>query len=226
MNRFLIVDDHPLFRDALSGALQRSYPVVDIIEATTIKEALSQLRENENVDLALLDLRIPGVQGFEGLLEIRTHHPRLPIAIVSGQEDGRTISQALSYGVAGFISKSMRQTELASAIRDILDGAVSVPASYQPPSAEDLAEQENDVDTACITERVASLTPQQLRVLQMLRQGKLNKQIAFELQVGETTVKAHVSEILRKLRVYSRTQAVIEVSKLDTAELSRMQMHS
>ncbi|MBX3570789.1 MAG: response regulator transcription factor [Mesorhizobium sp.] len=214
--RFLIVDDHPLFREALHSAVSMAYPKVETIEATTVADALEVLKGGAPFDLALLDLNIPGVQGFDGLLQIRTSHPRLPVVIVSGHEDNRIISQALSYGAAGFIPKSSRKADLASAIRDVMEGAVYVPQSYQPqPGAA------RDEDRSELMRRLSTLTPQQMRVLTMLRQGLLNKQIAYELQVGETTVKAHVSEILRKLHVYSRTQAVIEVSRLDQADLFR-----
>jgi DNA-binding NarL/FixJ family response regulator len=216
--RFLIVDDHPLFREALHSALRTAYPDVDTAEARTIAEALTHLAAPVPFDLALLDLNMPDVQGFEGLLQLRTRHPRLPIVVVSGHEEPRVIAEALSYGAAGFIPKSVRKADLAEAIRSVMDGAVYVPDTYraQPTDPE-------SADRAEMVKRLSTLTPQQLRVLQMLRQGLLNKQIAFELQVGETTVKAHVSEILRKLNVYSRTQAVIEVSKLDNADLFRDQ---
>lgn len=216
--RFLIIDDHPLFREALHSAVQMTYPDADTVEARTVTEALELLEGPRPFDLALLDLNIPGVQGFEGLLQLRTRYPRLPIVVVSGHEEPKIISEALSYGAAGFIPKSVRKADLADAIRSVMEGAVYVPENYggQAPDAE-------SADRAEMVRRLATLTPQQLRVLQMLRQGLLNKQIAYELQVGETTVKAHVSEILRKLNVYSRTQAVIEVSKLDNAELFREQ---
>lgn len=216
--RFLIIDDHPLFREALHSAVQMAYPEVDTVEARSITEAMDLLADATPFDLALLDLSMPDVHGFDGLLQLRTRHPRLPVVIVSGHEDAKIISEALSYGAAGFIPKSARKDDLASAIRSIMDGAIYVPQNYQspPPDAE-------RADRADMVQRLAKLTPQQLRVLQMLRQGMLNKQIAYELQVGETTVKAHVSEILRKLNVYSRTQAVIEVSKLDHADLFREQ---
>jgi len=218
VTRFLIVDDHPLFREALQIAVQMAYPDVVTVEARTVTEALDILARQQPFDLALLDLNIPGVHGFEGLLQIRTRHPRLPVVVVSGHEEPRIIAEALSYGAAGFIPKSVRKDELAGAIRSVMEGAVYVPESFggPPPSAE-------RSDRSELMARLAKLTPQQLRVLQMLKQGLLNKQIAYELQVGETTVKAHVSEILRKLNVYSRTQAVIEVSKLDNADLFRDQ---
>ncbi|MCB1427432.1 MAG: response regulator transcription factor, partial [Notoacmeibacter sp.] len=204
------------FREALHSALKSVYPEAEALEARTIAEAQDILAQSSSFDLALLDLNIPGIQGFEGLLQIRTAWPRLPVVVVSGHEDNRIIREALSYGVAGFIPKSVRKADLAAAISEVMDGAVYVPASYEAGPA-----NEESQDRAELVKRLATLTPQQLRVLQMLRQGLLNKQIAYELQVGETTVKAHVSEILRKLSVYSRTQAVIEVSKLDGSELFR-----
>ncbi|MFA6154358.1 response regulator [Mesorhizobium sp.] len=216
--RFLIIDDHPLFREALHSAVRMAYPEVDTVEARSITEALDLLAGIKPFDLALLDLSMPDVHGFEGLLQLRTRYPRLPVVIVSGHEEPKIISEALSYGAAGFIPKSSRKSDLANAIRSVMEGAIYVPETYegQPPDAK-------STDRADMVQRLSTLTPQQLRVLQMLRQGLLNKQIAYELQVGETTVKAHVSEILRKLNVYSRTQAVIEVSKLDNAELFRDQ---
>jgi len=206
---FLIVDDHPLFLNAIRSAIHSGYPAAEIVEAASIAAAREQINTNEPFDLVLLDLSLPGTTGFEGLLELRTHHPKLPVVIVSGHEDPRIIHEAMTYGAAGYISKSVRQPELSAAIGEVMNGNVCLPKGYEPPSSE---EAQHDADLA---RRMSSLTPQQLRVLQMLRQGMLNKQIAYELRVGETTVKAHVSEILRKLNVSSRTQAVIEVAKID-----------
>lgn len=217
--RFLIIDDHPLFREALHSAVRMAYPDVDTVEARSIAEAIDLLAGPKPFDLALLDLNMPGVNGFEGLLQLRTRYPRLPVVVVSGHEEPKIISEALSYGAAGFIPKSVRKSDLADAIRSVMEGAIHVPENYGGVPAPD----SDSADRAEMVQRLSKLTPQQLRVLQMLRQGLLNKQIAYELQVGETTVKAHVSEILRKLNVYSRTQAVIEVSKLDNAELFREQ---
>lgn len=207
---FLIVDDHPLFREALRLAIETAYPDAVIQEGSSIKAAKEALGGN-SFDLVLLDLSMPGTKGFDGLLEIRTLNPKQPIVIVSGLEDPRIIHEAMTYGAAGFISKSVRKPELSEAIRDVMNGLVYLPRGYEPPRAE----TGGDRKTTDLATRLGTLTPQQLRVLQMLRQGMLNKQIAFELDVGETTVKAHVSEILRKLNVASRTQAVIEVARID-----------
>ena len=215
MARFLIVDDHPLFREALNSALAIGDPHVATVDAADFAGALDILRDDKDFDLILLDLAIPGVSGFEGLLRIRSLFPRLPVVIISGHEDSRVISEAMSYGAAGFVPKSVRKQELSDAIRRVMDGAIYVPDFYEPPE-----EKAEDLDRKAMIARLSTLTPQQLKVLQMLREGLLNKQIAYELGVGETTIKAHVSEILRKLNVYSRTQAVIEVTKLDVADLN------
>lgn len=209
MTRFLIVDDHPLFREALQSVIRRDWPDAEIREADSIEAAEALLGGGLVVDLALLDLSMPDARGFDGLLRIRTGFPRLPIVVVSGMEDGRIVREALSYGVAGFIPKSVRREELGRAIGEVMAGNVYVPEGIPPAPPEPSTERPD------LASKLKTLTPQQIRVLKMLRQGLLNKQIAFELAVGETTVKAHVSEILRKLGVYSRTQAVIEASKID-----------
>ncbi len=215
MARFLIIDDHPLFREALLSAVLMTYPDAEALEARSVDEALAHLSANPAFDLAMLDLNMPGIHGFEGLRELRTQHPRLPVVIVSGHEEPAIISEALSYGVAGFIPKSAKKVELAAAVHEIMNGSVFVPPGYDRPHSG------TDGGKTALIARLASLTPQQLRVLLMLKQGLLNKQIAFELKVGETTIKAHVSEILRKLNVFSRTQAVIEAGRLDAKDMFR-----
>jgi DNA-binding NarL/FixJ family response regulator len=208
--RFLIVDDHPLFREALQLAIQSAYPQAEIVEASSIAAAREALADEQPFDLLLLDLSMPGTRGFDGLIELRASRPKQPILVVSAHEDPRIVHEAMVCGAAGYISKSVKKGDLAEAIQDVMAGLVVLPKGYEPPLAEGGPSREAD-----LAARVASLTRQQLRVLQMVRQGMLNKQIAHELGVGETTIKAHVSEIMRKLNVVSRTQAVIEVSRLD-----------
>jgi len=203
---FLVVDDHPLFLEALKHVLHGAYPD----EATSITSTHTAFESQQKFDLVLLDLSLPGTNGLDGLLELRTRYPKQPIVIVSALEDPRIVHEVMTCGAAGYISKSTRSAELRIAIRDVLAGNLVLPNGYQPVQTNALP-----TSTSVLTQRLATLTPQQVRVLQMLRQGLLNKQIAYELSVGETTVKAHVSEILRKLRVSSRTQAVIEVAKTD-----------
>ena len=208
MMAILIVDDHPLFVEALKLVIQGAFPEASVSEATSIKSARAILDKGDPFDLVLLDLSMPGTRGLDGLIELRSRHPKLPIVVVSALEDPRIIHEVMTCGAAGFISKSMRGSELGLAIQSVMDGVVVLPKGYQPP-------RPDAPGISDLTAQLATLTPQQVRVLQMLRQGLLNKQIAFDLGVGETTVKAHVSEILRKLRVSSRTQAVIEASKID-----------
>lgn len=202
----LIVDDHPLFREALASAIRLAYPDAVLDEADGIAPACAVLTANRGIDLTLLDLAMQGVAGFDGLVTIRTRFPRVPILVVSGHEDPRIMREALHHGAAGFVPKAVDKATLTRAIADVLGGGLSVPP--------ELARAGPSVKSP-LAARIARLTPQQLRVLTMIRQGKLNKQIAHELGVGDSTVKAHVSEILRKLEVISRTQIVIETALLD-----------
>ncbi len=204
---FLVVDDHPLFLDAMKLAIHTAFPMAEISEADSLSSACEAIDNGGSFDLVLLDLNMPGTRGFDGLLEIRARYPKLPVVIVSAIDEAETIHRAMTCGASGYISKAVRKPELAAAIQGVMNGEVCLPAGYAPP---DSAGDEN----AGILSKLRQLTPQQLRVLDMLKQGLLNKQIAHELSVGETTVKAHVSEVLRKLGVASRTQAVIEVSKV------------
>ena len=204
----LIVDDHPLFIEALELVVQGTFPDASVSKATSIDAARAILDKQGSFDLVLLDLSMPGTRGLEGVIELRTRYPKLPVVVVSALEDPRIIHEVMQCGAAGFISKSSRGADLGRALEDVMSGSVVLPKGYQPPAA-------SGSGASDLASRIATLTPQQVRVLHMLRQGLLNKQIAFDLGVGETTVKAHVSEILRKLKVASRTQAVIEAAKID-----------
>jgi DNA-binding NarL/FixJ family response regulator len=208
----IIVDDHPLFRDALKAALSGLSENLRISEAGSLAEVTHSLVKSADCDLILLDLKMPGVQGFAGLAYLRAQHPEVPVAIVSGQEEAAIIRRALALGASGFIPKSMASGTMRSAVKAILAGQI-----WAPAIALEATLQDRELDD--LSKRLATLTPQQLRVLMMLRAGLLNKQIAHELDVSEATVKAHVSAILLKLNVDSRTQAVIAASKLD-GELS------
>lgn len=213
MSRFLIIDDHPLFREALQSAVSSLFPSAEIFEATMIAAAVEMIAaEPDGFDLVLLDLALPGTSGFEGLIELRRRFPQLPVMIVSSLEDRSIVQQALSLGASGFVPKSAKKAEIAAALTAVMHGAIYLPSGL--PETAGLPNSQADV-----LERLATLTPQQFRVLQMLRQGLLNKQIAYELAVSETTVKAHVTEVLRKLGVNSRTQAVIEMGKIDFDKL-------
>ncbi|WP_375464710.1 response regulator [uncultured Methylobacterium sp.] len=209
--QFLIVDDHPLFRDALAGAVGPAYPDAVLRQADGIGSACALLAAHPGIDLTLLDLSLQGVAGLDGLVTIRNRFPRVPILVVSGHDDPRIMREVLHHGAAGFVPKAVDRAALTRAIADVLAGALAIPAGLGEPAFP----RARPSGKLPLPERIARLTPQQLRVMMMIRQGKLNKQIAHELQVGDSTVKAHVSEILRKLEVISRTQVVIDTAALD-----------
>ncbi len=216
MARFLIVDDHPLFREALSSALKTVDAEADIFEATSIEGALDVLDAHDDFELALLDLSLPGTSGFSGLIRLRTTHPKLPILIVSGHEEPAVVREALGLGVAGYVPKSTSKKRLAEAIAKALAGDV-----YEPELPRSAPFESRPPDEQRVLQRLRDLTPQQLAVLELVREGLQNKAIAHELKLAETTVKAHVSEVLRKLGVVSRTRAVIEVAKIDFEALKK-----
>jgi DNA-binding NarL/FixJ family response regulator len=208
--RFIIVDDHPLFRGALSQALGAAFDNSEILEAGSLDELTERLASAGEVDLILLDLTMPGVHGVSGLLYLRAQHPEVPVVIVSASDDAGTIRHCLDCGASGFIPKSQPVERIREAIRKIMDGEV-----WLPPDV-DLSNLPAGESVELVS-RLSTLTPQQVRVLMMLGEGLLNKQIAFKLGVSEATIKAHVSAILQKLGVDSRTQAVIAINKIGGA---------
>lgn len=205
--RVIIVDDHPLFRNALKLALTAAFPAMKIDEAGSLDQVNTLLDRDSDYDLVCLDLKMPGVQGFSGLVYLRAQFPAVPIVVVSGSEEPQIIRRALDLGASGFIPKSTPADSLKRAFELLLAGEVYAPA-HAATTARD-----REVDD--LAKRLATLTPQQVRVLMMLREGLLNKQIAYQLNVSEATIKAHVSAILQKLNVDSRTQAVIAAGKID-----------
>jgi DNA-binding NarL/FixJ family response regulator len=209
--RLLIADDHPLFRGALREAVAGLLDRVDIAEAGTFDEVAGLLDRGGEVDLILLDLKMPGVRGFSGLMYMRAQYPSVPVIVVSANDDPAAIRRCMGFGASGFIPKTLGVEAMRSAIRRVLDGGV-----WTPPDV-DLAAGA-DAETGGLMARMATLTPQQVRVLMMLSEGLLNKQIAFQLGVSEATVKAHVSAILQKLGVESRTQAVIAAAKIEAGQ--------
>jgi DNA-binding NarL/FixJ family response regulator len=211
LHHFLIADDHPLFRGALREAVSGVFERADIGEAGTFEEVTEFLERGGDVDLVLLDLRMPGVRGFSGLMYLRAQYPGLPIVVVSANDDPAVIRRCMEFGASGFIPKTLGVEALRRAIGRVLQGEV-----WTPPDV-DLT-RGTDADGAATIARLSTLTPQQVRVLMMLSGGLLNKQIAYELGVSEATVKAHVSAILQKLGVESRTQAVIAAGKIEAGQ--------
>lgn len=209
--RFIIADDHPLFRDALKMAVSGKFTTAEVLEAAIFDDVAAHLEQDDDVDLVLLDLNMPGVRGFSGLMYLRAQYAHVPVVVVSATESPVVIQRCLDFGASGFIPKSLSQDDMRNAISDVLAGKTTLPKDFTPGEHK---ESENEELLA----RLASLTPQQVRVLMMLSEGLLNKQIAYELEVSEATVKAHVSAILQKLNVESRTQAVIVANKIEVAE--------
>ena len=206
--RLLIADDHPLFRGALREAVNGLLQQADIAEAGTFDEVAELLEQGGEVDLVLLDLRMPGARGFSGLMYLRAQYPSVPVIVVSANDDPAAIRRCMEFGASGFIPKTVGVDSMRTAISRVLKGGV-----WTPPDV-DLTTG-SDAETAELMARMATLTPQQVRVLMMLSEGLLNKQIAYQLSVSEATVKAHVSAILQKLGVESRTQAVIAAAKIE-----------
>jgi DNA-binding NarL/FixJ family response regulator len=214
VTRFLIVEDHPLFCEALELALRMAAPDADILQASSIDEAIDALSSVGGIDLILLDLSTPGTTGLSGVIRIRKAFPRNPIVVVSAHQDPQIVASALSLGISGYIPKSSSKQELAHSIAKALRGSICLPKSYRAITRRHRGPAQE------LLKRLHDLTPQQLRVLEMLRRGLQNKQIAYELKISETTVKVHVSDILRKLNVLSRTRAIVEMSKIDFANLA------
>lgn len=207
MPTLLIADDHPLFREALRGAIQRMLPGVQLFEADSVEALYAMADANPDADLLLMDLNMPGAQGFNALVHMRALHPQLPVVMVSAREEPTVMRRALDHGALGFIPKSADSDTIGAALATVLDGERWVPTGAENVPAIDREERE-------IAQRLRDLTPQQFRVLQMLGAGRLNKQIAYDLNVSEATIKAHVTAILRKLGVTNRTQAVLMAGRL------------
>lgn len=206
-HKFVIADDHPLFRGALKQAIAGLADVSSVLEAGDFESVKAIVAAHEDIDIVLLDLSMPGASGLSGLISLRGIHATVPVVIISAHDDPETIRRALELGASGFISKSASMDEIRDAVESVLSGEISAPADI------DLG-VERDPEISDLIKRLQSLTPQQTRVLGMLAEGLLNKQIAYELGVSEATIKAHVSAILQKLGVDSRTQAVILLSKI------------
>lgn len=199
----LIADDHPLFRAALKQAVESTLPNAYIVEAASMAELETAVEDEPDADLALLDLHMPGASGFSSLAWMRSQHPQIPVIVVSAQDDSTTIRRALDFDASGFLSKSTPLDAIRDAIAEVLNGETVFPEMG-----------EEDTGDAELAAKLATLTPQQFRVFMRLANGSLNKQIAYELNVSEATIKAHMTAILRKLGLYSRTQAAVLAHQL------------
>ena len=206
MERLLIADDHPLVRDGLRTVVEGAFPNCMIREATSLAEAMTAVEEEAELDLVLLDVTMPGTTGTAGLVALRQRFPTIPILLISAVSDRDLVNAALAAGAAGFVSKSAKRDAIVAAIRAVLAGEIVAPPEFLGAGYGD--------DHGEVWKRIDLLTAQQRRVLAELASGKLNKQIAYDLDISMRTVKAHVSAILLKLNVASRTQAVIMAEKV------------
>lgn len=205
----LIADDHPLFRDALQRAVLSAMPEASVHSADSVHSLLALVEQYPEADLLLLDLHMPGARGYSALAHIRGQFPGLPTIVVSGHEEAQVARRALAHGASAYIPKSSSGEDIVQAIRTVLDGDVWLPPALLSDAGSGLKDDEAEIAT-----RVASLTPQQFRVLTMIAEGLLNKQIAYDLGVSEATVKAHMTAIMRKLGVNNRTQVALAASQL------------
>ena len=200
--QLLIADDHPLYREALAATLSRHFQDCDLQQSEDLQSTLAQLHKS-TADLLLLDLNMPGSEGFNGLAQIRSEFPAVPVVVVSGSDKDSVVRQAMSFGASGFLSKTAKPGEIIQCIDTVLQGG-----QWFDPEALS-ADKEDSLD-----ERLARLTPQQLRIFHLIAQGQLNKQIAYELEITEPTVKSHVTAILRKLELRDRKQLIREAQNL------------
>lgn len=213
MARAIIADDHPLFRAAMKQALSDSLDS-DIIEASSFSQLEQQLKQFPQIELVFLDLSMPGNRGLTGLSVLRSQFPDILVVIVSANEDTRVIRQAMALGASGYIPKSVPLPEWQTAVTTVLSGD-----NWLPESMLSMNLAEPDEEMSEFANKLEQLTPQQFKVLQCIADGLLNKQIAYELGVQETTIKQHVSAILRKLNCVNRTQAGIMFREmLDTSD--------
>lgn len=207
--KIIIADDHPLFRTAMQQAVKQLVPDVTIEQAESLPELQQLVEQHKDADLVLLDLQMPGAHGYSGLVFLRSHFPEIPVIVVSACEDPAIMCQAIDHEASGYIAKSSPLENIAEAIELVLQGDIYLPEGARRH------QHQPDQQALDMAERLASLTPQQFRVLTMMTEGMLNKQIAYDLEVSEATIKAHVTAIFRKLGVRTRTQAVIAVQALD-----------
>lgn len=218
--KILVADDHPLFREAISSVIRSSLDEVEITETADLKEALVLIRQNDDLDLILLDINMPGMHGLSGLIELRNEAPTIPVVMVSAEQDKQIVLQAITYGAVGFITKSSPRRQMTEALTQILAGDVYLPSDIIRASGAGASgrRRSQSEEHQLPPELFSALTRRQLLVLERMAKGESNKQIAYNLSIAETTVKAHVSSILRKLGVHNRVQAILAASDIDFSD--------
>ena len=212
VDKIIIADDHPMFRNALKQSISKNY-ACEIIECESLESLKIDLKDHNYADLLILDLNMPGADGFSSLVYVHEKYPHLPVIMISANDKLDVIRTAKSFGALGYISKSANIETIRTAIAQVLQGD-----TFFPEELETSDTTSNNDELLQLTKGVADLTPQQYKVLQMLKQGLLNKQIAYDLEVSEATIKAHVTAIMRKLGANNRTQAVMKVANLELSD--------
>lgn len=218
MYKILIADDHPLFREAIARVVGDGFPGSELLETADLDATLAVTADEEDLDLILLDLNMPGMSGLTGLLQLRNEAPTIPVAIISAEEDKNVMLQAVSCGAVGFLTKSSPKEQLIKAIAQILEGNIYLPSEIMRASA---ARAHEPNERSISAEQLETLTRKQIQVLERMTRGESNKMIAYNLNIAETTVKAHVSAILRKLGVSNRVQAILSASDIDFSRYLR-----
>ncbi|HAD63620.1 MAG TPA: DNA-binding response regulator [Alcanivorax sp.] len=222
MYQVLIADDHPLFREAIARVIDDGFPGSTLLEASDLDSALAVAGRHDDLDLVLLDLNMPGMQGLGGLVRLRNLFPTLPAVIVSAEEEKRVILQTITYGAVGFITKSTPRKQMIQALEQVLAGSIYLPADIiragSGAGEESTAARREPED---LSDVLATLTRKQLQVFERMSRGDSNKVIAYQLNIAESTVKAHVSAILRKLGANNRVQAILSAGDIDFAAYLR-----
>jgi len=210
MAKLIIADEHPLFRNALVNAISNTFVTKATVEADCFEGTVQALEQHPDTDMLLLDLHMPGNCGFLGLIQLRKSYPTLPIVVISASDDADVIKRVMSFGASAFVPKSAHPIDIGKALNAVMNGDLWLPEKYRHLLSPD-ANDDADLDLAA---KVAQLTAQQYKVLYYLTEGWLNKQIAYDLNISEATVKAHMTAIFRKLGVTNRTQVVIQAQRL------------
>ena len=211
MYKILVADDHPLFRDAIANIITVSFNGSTVDQTENIESTLEFVIHNDDIDLILLDLNMPGMSGLQGLLALRNEYPTIPVVIISAERDKQTILQTLSFGAVGFIAKSSSKASIVEALESVFAGNIYLPADIM--RLPDTPKTKNEFVVS--SEKISSLTRRELMVLNNLVQGESNKQIAFNLHISEATVKTHVSSILKKLGATNRVKVVLGCADID-----------
>lgn len=205
----LVIDDHPLYCDALASTMEGLFTTLHVSCANSLGEGLRLLSGGVSPDLIMLDLNLPDVAGLNGFMRIREKAPEVPVIVISASSTHAVINALLTSGAAGFIPKDLPREEFARALKSVWDGSVYKPPGFRRPNASD----GDAPDTGDVFAKIAALSPQQSRILNLICEGKANKQIAWEMSLAEATVKAHITALLRRLGVRNRTQAALLVKE-------------